>query len=180
MDDAVDQLLLETMAAGAPRGAEPHWAQCSVPGCLTLVSGAPSGASGGRVPRLHARFRSAIVLRAAETPRSGNRLAHVAWVTRVCIDHLRRGDVRLCDDEPKRLCWKCHKLQPVTAFEVCCAPRCAAQRPLTWLYSTRQGARRTCIEMMLKHNLRRRMKRTLAATSLQRIPPTASAGETHT
>ena len=96
-----------------------------------------------------------IVLRAAETPRSGNRLAHVAWVTRVCIDHLRRGDVRLCDDEPKRLCWKCHKLQPVTAFEVCSAPRCAAQRPLTWLYSTRQGARRTCIEMMLKHNLRR-------------------------
>ena len=53
----------------------------------------------------------------AETPRSGNRLAHVAWVTRICVDHLRRGDVYLCD-KLQRLCWKCHKLHPVTEFEV--------------------------------------------------------------
>jgi hypothetical protein len=63
-----------------------------------------------------------------ETPRSGNRLAHVAWVTRVCVDHLRHGDVYLRDEEPQRLCWKCHRLQPVTAFEVRCVPACAAAR----------------------------------------------------
>ena len=83
-----------------------------------------------RFLRMHAnRFLlPAHALIPTETPRSGNRLAHVAWVTRVCVDHLRHGDVYLRDEEPQRLCWKCHRLQPVTAFEVRCVPACAAAR----------------------------------------------------
>ena len=57
---------------------------------------------------------------AAETPRRGNRLAHVSWVTRVCITHLRGEDALYLqgDTAAKRFCWKCHRLHPVTAFEV--------------------------------------------------------------
>jgi hypothetical protein len=137
MDDAVDRLFHDTiLAVAAPRGAaEPHWAQCSVPGCLALVPGARSLAvlwAGGPASAHAAAFCAARLLNTfvapTETPRSGNRLAHVAWVTRVCVDHLRHGDVYLRDEEPQRLCWKCHRLQPVTAFEVRCVPACAAAR----------------------------------------------------